>query len=133
MLTLEQRRQGQKTNRTRALKKWKFYFELNYWIRIRIRIETNAYPQQWSQNMYLFTLDSLSSEMCRNDQMCPASLCGWTEYRQSAKLFLQSSELGLPTPHPPPFGGGEGTLACGRGVGGVPIRWRDIHYGALYI
>jgi hypothetical protein len=48
--------------------------------------------------------------------------------RQSAKLFLQSSELELPHPLsrrrgcPPPFGpgGGEVTLACGRGVGGSP-------------
>ncbi len=46
--------------------------------------------------------------------------------RQSAKLFLQSSELGLPHPLTrrrvcPPFGSGRGTLACGRGSGGVPI------------
>jgi hypothetical protein len=53
--------------------------------------------------------------------------------RQSAKLFLQSSELGLPPSLsrkrvcPPPFGpveGGEFTLACGRGNGGVPIPTR---------
>jgi hypothetical protein len=52
--------------------------------------------------------------------------------RQSAKLFLQSSELGIPHPSharecvpppPPSFGsGGRGTLACGRGGGRVPIR-----------
>jgi hypothetical protein len=51
--------------------------------------------------------------------------------RQSAKLFLQSSELGLPQPlnrrpvSPPPFGsGGRGTLAGERGGGRVPIPMR---------
>jgi hypothetical protein len=50
-----------------------------------------------------------------------------TQSRQSAKLFLKPSELGLiPSPagecSPHPFGsGGEGTFACGRGGGGVPI------------
>jgi hypothetical protein len=50
--------------------------------------------------------------------------------RQSAKLFLQSSELGLPpTPHPqasvPPLGsGGWGTLAGERVGGRVPIPTR---------
>ncbi len=51
--------------------------------------------------------------------------------RQSAKLFLQSSELGLPIPRPhptpsyagecvppPTLGSGGGTLARGRGGGG---------------
>ncbi len=52
-----------------------------------------------------------------------------TESRQSAKLFLKSSELGLHQPptrrrvYPQPgFGSrGGGTLACGRGGGRVPI------------
>jgi len=51
--------------------------------------------------------------------------------RQSAKLLLQSSELGLPQPLtwrrlcPPPFGsGGRGTLAGERGGGRVPIPTR---------
>ncbi len=66
----------------------------------------------------------------------------YSQRRQSAKLFLQPSELGLPQPlsHrrvcPPPFdpgGGGKGTLTCGSGVGGVPIRWGDIHCGALFM
>jgi hypothetical protein len=62
----------------------------------------------------------------------PACCCGergrHRVYRQSAKLFLQSSEeLELPHPlrrrricPPPPtlWSGGEGTLACGRGAGG---------------
>ncbi len=56
--------------------------------------------------------------------------------RQSARLFLQSSELEHPPPPPQPphpqaslstshfgFGNG-GTLACGRGAGRVPIRAR---------
>jgi hypothetical protein len=53
--------------------------------------------------------------------------------RQSAKLFFQSSEFGPPPPptrrrmcpsglHP--LVQGRGTLACGRGVGGVPIPTR---------
>jgi hypothetical protein len=54
------------------------------------------------------------------------NLCLRAQIRQSAELFLQSSELGLPHPQasvpPPPlwFVGGY-TLACGRGGGGVPI------------
>ena len=69
--------------------------------------------------------------------------------RQSAKLFLQSLELGPPpTPHPPvgecvpvpPFGsGGRGTLAGEGGGGRVPIptrgvsnlRWRTFRYWAI--
>ncbi len=50
---------------------------------------------------------------------------------QSAKLFLQSSEMGLPQPltrrasvPPPPGSGGKGTLAGERGVGRVPIPTR---------
>jgi len=49
--------------------------------------------------------------------------------RQSAKLLLQSSELGLSQPLSPQrmwpsprTKGGWGTLACGRGDGEVPIR-----------
>ncbi len=58
----------------------------------------------------------------------------WLTHRVglSAKLFLQSSALELPHPlsrsrSPPPFGPGgrhTGTLACGRGFGGVPIPTR---------
>jgi hypothetical protein len=50
--------------------------------------------------------------------------------RQSARLFLQSSELGLPLPLtrrrvcPSPGSGGRGTLAGERGVGRVPILTR---------
>ncbi len=59
--------------------------------------------------------------------------------RQSAKLFLQSSELGdSPTPSPAgecasPGSGGRGTLAGERGVVRVPIPTRDIHFGTLNI
>jgi hypothetical protein len=51
-----------------------------------------------------------------------------TQSRQSAKLFLQSSELGLAHP----------TLACGRGVGGVPIParghtlWYSVYISTLW-
>ncbi len=58
----------------------------------------------------------------------------WPQSKQSAKLFLQSSELGLPIPTtshaggcvspPPPPVPGRGILACGRGGGGVPLRTR---------
>jgi hypothetical protein len=55
--------------------------------------------------------------------LCPQS----TQSRQSAKLFLKSSKLGLPQPltrrrlGPPPGSGGRGTLAGERVVGRVPI------------
>jgi hypothetical protein len=64
--------------------------------------------------------------------------------RQSAKLFLLSSELGLPQPLTrrrvcplPPRSGGSGTLAGERGVGRVPIPtrgqtlWYSLHIRTL--
>ncbi len=52
----------------------------------------------------------------------------WAQSRQSAKLFLQSSELGLPQPltrrrvcPPPPGSGGRGTHSGKSGVVSVPI------------
>jgi hypothetical protein len=55
--------------------------------------------------------------------------------RQSARLFLQSSELGLPCRRvcPPLFGyGGRDTLACGReGGGGSQFQRGDRHWGTL--
>jgi hypothetical protein len=64
-----------------------------------------------------------------------------TQGRQSAKLFLQSSEFELHHPltrrrvcPPPPFGGGGGgTLACGRGGGRGPIPTRGTYTVVLYI
>jgi hypothetical protein len=65
--------------------------------------------------------------------------CNWMytpQSSQSAKLFVQSSELGLPQPLtrtrvcPPPLHRGRGTLAGERGV---PIPTRDIHCGTLNI
>jgi hypothetical protein len=63
-----------------------------------------------------------------------------TRSRQSAKLFLQSSELGLPHPLsrrrecPPPFGpGGRAQSLAGEGLGESQFRRGDIHCGALYI
>jgi hypothetical protein len=60
--------------------------------------------------------------------------------RQSAKLFLQSSELGLPHPSPagecalPPFAWGGGAHSLAReGVGESHFRRGDIHCGTLYI
>ncbi len=52
-----------------------------------------------------------------------------TQSKQSIRLLLQSSELGLPPTHPQasmssPFGLGGDTLACVRGDGRVPIRTR---------
>ncbi len=47
-------------------------------------------------------------------------------HRVDRVLFLQSSKLGLPLP-PNLLVPGGGTLASGRGGGGVPIRRGDIH------
>jgi hypothetical protein len=73
----------------------------------------------------------------------PLGDCGGraSQSRQSAKLFLQSSELGLPQPltagecAPRPLVQGGGTLACGRGVEGVPIptMGHTVHCGNLYM
>jgi hypothetical protein len=60
--------------------------------------------------------------------------------RQSAKLFVQSSELGLPNPqarvppppHPPVLGGGAHSLAR-DGLGESQLRRGDIHCGTFYI
>ncbi len=71
-----------------------------------------------------------------------ASLAGirycTSQSRQSARLFLQSSELGPPHPSPrrrvcyPSFGsGGRDTLACGRGGGGSQLGRGDRHCGSL--
>ncbi len=56
-----------------------------------------------------------------------------SQRRQSAKLFLQSSELGLPQPLTRRRVYPRGTLAGERGAGRVPIPTRDIHCGTLYI
>jgi hypothetical protein len=61
--------------------------------------------------------------------------------RQSAKMFLQSSDLGLPQPltprrvcPPPPLVPGEGAQSLGRErVGESQFRRGDIHCGTLYI
>ncbi len=73
-----------------------------------------------------------------NVKLLCQSVIGWTigvvpQSRQSAKLFHQSSELGLPQPLArrrvcPPGSGGRGTLAGERGVGRVPILTRGIHF-----
>ncbi len=63
-----------------------------------------------------------------------------SQSRQSAKLILQSSELGLPHPLtrrrvcPPPLvpGGGAHSLAR-EGVGEYQYRRRDIHCGTIYM
>ncbi len=60
-----------------------------------------------------------------------------SQSRQSAKLFLQSSELGLTRrlvchPPPPPFGTGGGALDGQRGGGRVPIPTRG-HCSTLHI
>jgi hypothetical protein len=55
--------------------------------------------------------------------------------RQSAKLFLQSSEFGLLHSQPPPpfvWGGGANSLA-GEGVGESHFRRGDIHWYSRYI
>jgi hypothetical protein len=67
-------------------------------------------------------------------QLCPL----FPLSRQSAKIFLQSSELGLPHPLTrrrvcyPTFGSMGATLACGkRGVGGAQFQRGDRHCGTL--
>ncbi len=63
-----------------------------------------------------------------------------SQSRQSAKPFLQSSELGLSQPPTrrlvcplPPVSGGRGTLAGEKGVGRVPIPTRGVQCGTLYM
>jgi hypothetical protein len=64
----------------------------------------------------------------------------WSQSRQSTKLFIQSSELGLPKPltrrrvcPPPPLVPREGAHSLAReGVGESKFRRGDIHYGTLY-
>jgi hypothetical protein len=63
-----------------------------------------------------------------------------TQSRQSNKLFLKSSELGLPQPlirrrvcpPPPVLGGGAHSLAR-EGLGESQLQRKDIHWGTLYI
>ncbi len=66
-----------------------------------------------------------------HEKMFDNILQPYSQSRQSAKLFLQSSKFGLPQPLtrrrvcPPPFGsGGRGTLAGERGGVRVPIPTR---------
>jgi hypothetical protein len=69
------------------------------------------------------------------------SVVSLPQSRQSAKLFLQSLELGLPHSLtrkrvclPPLLPVGRGTIACGRGVGdwgGSQLRRGDIHCDTL--
>ncbi len=64
----------------------------------------------------------------------------WPQSRQSAKLYLQSSELGLPHPQasvpsptpPSVLGGGAHSLAR-EGLGESQFRGGDIHFSTLYI
>jgi hypothetical protein len=63
-------------------------------------------------------------------------VCTYKEYH----CVCPSSELGLSQPlsrqrvfPSPQKQGGGGTLACGWGVGGVPIPMRGIHCGTLYM
>jgi hypothetical protein len=70
-------------------------------------------------------------------------LRGHAQSRQSAKLFLKSSELRLPQPltrrrvplplpPPPVLGGGAHSLAR-EGLGESQFRRGDVHCGTLYI
>ncbi len=63
-----------------------------------------------------------------------------TQSRQSAKLFLQSSDLELPLPlgrrrvcPPTLWSGGRAHSLAGEGSGESQFRRGDIHWGALYI
>ncbi len=106
------------------------------------------------KNIHLVTVSSYLSRgrAYSNDSKQKASsslliLVLWAQSRQSAKLFLQSSELELPHPpwpqaSVPPHSqvrGGEGSLACERGVGGVPVPtrghtlWCSIYIGKYFV
>jgi hypothetical protein len=69
------------------------------------------------------------------------SVVSLPQSRQSAKLFLQSLELGLPHSLtrkrvclPPLLPEGRGTIASGRGGGGpIPTRGHALWYSVLYI
>jgi hypothetical protein len=113
---------------------------LERWTRIFILRSTSA-PPQFSASIAVRNLGATRLAACaitgtRNKSVVlftlPVRL--WREVyaqsKQSAKLFLQSSELVLPHPltrrlvriPPPPLWFRRGTLACGGGGGGVPIR-----------
>ncbi len=69
----------------------------------------------------------------------PVGISMDAQSRQSAKLFLQSSELGVPHPSPagecaasPLVHGGRGTLVCGKGVGEFQFR-RGAYTVVLFI
>ncbi len=83
----------------------------------------------------------------KDDKILSRYYCLWlvqsivhpTEYTQRARLSVQSSELGHPTPSPASeccptreSKGGD-TLACGGGGGGTQFRRRDRHSGTLCI
>jgi hypothetical protein len=85
-----------------------------------------------------------SSQICLRTRSLLTVLYCRTQSRQSAKLFLQSSELELqhllsrrrvaPPPHPTLLSGGEGTTVAGEGLGESQFRRGDIQYTVvLYI
>jgi hypothetical protein len=91
-------------------------------------------------NLFITTMNfgPLVDRSPQNPRTCKATIRA--QSRQSAKLFLQSSELGLPRPLPrrrvcplpPVLGGGAYSLAR-EGLGESQLRRGDIHCGTLYI
>jgi hypothetical protein len=83
---------------------------------------------------------------CLRSSPPPSGKGGGAQSRQSAKLFLQSSELGLPQPltrrrvcPPPLVPGGRGTLTGERGGWRVPITtrghtlWYSVNTCTVYV
>jgi hypothetical protein len=111
-------------------------------------VQKNRGLDQWSPRLYTCTrtggwLTTLLDEQIKESAklVCNLGQCNklsWhllstyssPQSRQNAKLFLQSSELGLPHPltcKSPPFGSGGGAHSLAReGVGESQFR-RDIH------
>ncbi len=91
---------------------------------------THSYQCRLNMELDLQSLFGLHADSCIPQP---------TEYRKSAKLFLQSSRIGTPHPRsrrrvcPPPLGpGGGGTLACGKRVGRVPVTSDERTYTVVF-
>jgi hypothetical protein len=123
----------------------KLNFNRSRWDRAPAKYQQNPKKKKLKSSSILDQSDkcirSLASRLiCWQDCAQRNSSKNQPQTRQSVKLYLQSSELGLPQPVtrrrvcPPPRFWGEDTLAGERGVGRVPIpaRGHTLWY-SLYI